>query len=94
MCAKLLPSCLGDPTDCGPPGSSVHGICHARILGWVAVSFSRASIKRSQNYFAQKIKSESWITSNSTYPTMAITFEIKQTVELYEKYGDLLTKLI
>ena len=39
-------------------------------------------------------KSESWITSNSIYPTMAITFEIKQTVELYEKYYDLLTKLI
>ena len=26
-----------------PPGSSVHGILQARILGWVAVSFSRGS---------------------------------------------------
>ena len=24
---------LGDPTDCSPPGSSVHGISQARILG-------------------------------------------------------------
>ena len=26
--------------DCGPPGSSVHGIFHSRILEWVAISFS------------------------------------------------------
>ena len=29
--------------DCRPPGSSVHGICQARILEWVAISFSRGS---------------------------------------------------
>ena len=27
--------------DCSPPGSSVHGISQARILGWVAISISR-----------------------------------------------------
>ena len=27
--------------DCSPPGSSVHGIFQARILEWVAISFSR-----------------------------------------------------
>ena len=32
---------LCDPTDCGPPGSSVHGILQARILEWVAISSSR-----------------------------------------------------
>ena len=31
------------PTDCSPPGSSLHGILQARILEWVAVSFSRGS---------------------------------------------------
>ena len=30
-----------DPIDCSPPGSSVHGIFQARILEWVAISFSR-----------------------------------------------------
>ena len=30
-----------DPMDCSPPGSSVHGISQARILEWVAISFSR-----------------------------------------------------
>ena len=29
-----------DPMDCSPPGSSVHGICQARILEWVAIAFS------------------------------------------------------
>ena len=31
------------PMDCSPPGSSVHGILQARILEWVAISFSRGS---------------------------------------------------
>ena len=29
--------------DCSPPGSSVHGILQARILEWVAISFSKGS---------------------------------------------------
>ena len=29
--------------DCSPPGSSVHGIFQARILEWVAISYSRGS---------------------------------------------------
>ena len=34
---------LCDPTDCSPPGSSVHGISQARILEWVAIFFSMGS---------------------------------------------------
>ena len=30
-----------DPMDFGLPGSSVHGIFQARVLEWVAISFSR-----------------------------------------------------
>ena len=29
--------------DCSPPGSSVHGILHVKILKWVAFSYSRGS---------------------------------------------------
>ena len=32
---------LRDPLDCSLPGSSVHGTLQARILEWVAISFSR-----------------------------------------------------
>ena len=34
---------LYDFMDCSLPGSSVHGIFQARILEWVAISFSRES---------------------------------------------------
>ena len=37
--AQLCPT-LCDPMDCGLPVSSVHGILQARILKWVAISFS------------------------------------------------------
>ena len=39
LVAQLLPT-LCDPTDDGPPGSSVHGSLQARILEWVAIPFS------------------------------------------------------
>ena len=43
--SEVTQSCLTlcDPVDCNPPGSSVHGILQARILEWVAISFSRGS---------------------------------------------------
>ena len=46
----FMQSCLScgqlcDPMDCSPPGSSIHEIFQARILEWVAFSFSRGSIK-------------------------------------------------
>ena len=40
--AQSCPTLCG-PMDCSPPGSSVHGILQARILEWVAISFSRGS---------------------------------------------------
>ena len=45
VCVLVEQSCpnLWDPTDYSPPGSSVHRILWARILEWVAISFSRGS---------------------------------------------------
>ena len=45
VCAKLLQPCptLFDPMDYSLPGSFVYGILLARILGWVAMPFSRRS---------------------------------------------------
>ena len=45
VCVCVAQSCLTlcDSMDCSPPGSSVHGILQARILEWVATSFSRGS---------------------------------------------------
>ena len=45
MCAKSLQShsTLCNPTDCSPPGSSVHRILQVRMLEWVAMPSSRGS---------------------------------------------------
>ena len=39
---------LRDPMDCSLPGSSVHGILQARALEWVAIVFSKYSMKYSK----------------------------------------------
>ena len=45
LCVLVTQSCstLCDSMDCSPWGSSVHGILQARIMEWVAISFSRGS---------------------------------------------------
>ena len=50
-CPHYSPSCCccsvvsnsWEPMECHPPGSSVHGISQARILEWVAISFSNSA---------------------------------------------------
>ena len=43
LCVSVTQSglTLCDPMDCSPPSSSVPGILQARILGWVAIFFSK-----------------------------------------------------
>ena len=36
---------LRKPMDCSPPGPSIHEIFQARILEWVAISFSKGSFQ-------------------------------------------------
>ena len=46
LCVDLVASVMSDsetPWNEDPPGSTVHGIFQARLLEWVAVSFSRGS---------------------------------------------------
>ena len=46
--SEVAQSCptLFDPKDCSPPGSSIHGICQARVLEWGAIAFSKATVYR------------------------------------------------
>ena len=37
--ARLCPT-LRDPMGCSLPGSSIHGICQARVLEWGAIALS------------------------------------------------------
>ena len=43
--SEVTQSCptLCDPIDCSLSGSSIHGIFQARMLEWIAISFSRGS---------------------------------------------------
>ena len=41
---QLCPT-LSNPMDCSLPGASIHGIFQARVLEWVAMSFSRGSFQ-------------------------------------------------
>ena len=61
--AKSLQSCptLCDPTDGSPPGSRIPGILQARILEWVAISFSSA--------WKWKVKSESEVAQSYPIPS-------------------------
>ena len=45
--SEVVQSCLplSDPMDCSLPGSSVHGIFQARVLEWVAISFSSSGFR-------------------------------------------------
>ena len=45
LCVFVAQSCLTlcNPMDSSLPGSSAHGIFQARMLEWVAISYSRAS---------------------------------------------------
>ena len=43
--SEFAQSCptLCNPMECSPPGSGIHGVFQARVLEWVAISFSRGS---------------------------------------------------
>ena len=43
VCCVLSRVQLCNPTDCGPLGPPIYGILQARILEWVAISFSISS---------------------------------------------------
>ena len=42
LCLSVVSDSCG-PMDCGPPGSSVHGISQARTVEQIAISYSRGS---------------------------------------------------
>ena len=52
--SEVTQSCptVSDPMDCSPPGSSVHGSFHARVLEWEAIAFSKV-----QDYWQAKFLS-------------------------------------
>ena len=65
--SEVTQSCLTlwDPLDCSLPGSSVCGIFQARVLEWVATSFSRGSSWPRDRILVGRIAS-TWPLPNTT----------------------------
>ena len=68
--SEVAQSCLtlSDPMDCSLPGSSVHGICQARVLEWGAIAFSGKSFEQVSNPRVTSV-SVNYIASHATIAT-------------------------
>ena len=69
VCGVHAQSCptLCDPTDCSPPGSSVHEILQARILEWVAISCSSTCIAPQTSIFVICLWCETLVKCNCSW---------------------------
>ena len=65
---------LSDPMDCGPPGSSVHGIFQARVLEWGAIAYIINDSCKFSGTFASWAPGSSIIGNEIQQPTLLITF--------------------
>ena len=85
-CYVMFDSC--DPMNCSLPGSSVPGILQARILEWVAISFSRRSSRtrnrtRSPASQADSLLTELWGSPKSLHRYFLSYFMIFLLIFLY-----------
>ena len=60
--SEVAQSCptLSDPIDCGPPGSSAHGIFQARVLEWGAIAFSDQKLGIPQTSTLDEVIEDNW----------------------------------
>jgi len=68
--SEVAQSCLTlhDPMDCSLPGSSIHGIFQARVLEWVAISFSKIKLVNPKGGSVLGVHRKDWCWSlNSQY---------------------------
>ena len=82
--SKVVQSCptLYDPMDCSLPGSSVHGIFQARILEWVAISFSRGSSRPRDHTWVSRIAADALPSKPSGKPSNRLFRPILQMSKL------------
>ena len=92
--AKSLRSCLTlcNSMDCSPPGSSVRGILQARILEWVAISFSKESSRfRESNTALPHCRQIFYCLSHQGSPMYTLAWMVSKH---YSKREDLGTSLV
>ena len=83
-----------NPMDCSPPGSSVHGLFQARILEWVAISFSTWFLKCGSR-FTGSITHLEWKFQNSFFK-MQVHYSVRKAKNtfgmLWKDHWDKLSK--
>ena len=67
---------LCNPMACSLPGSSVHGISQAKILEWVAISYSRGSSQHSIEHESLVLQVDSLLLSHQGSPEDSISINI------------------
>ena len=84
LVTKLCPT-FCDSMNCSPPGSTVHGVFQARILEWVAISFSRGSPQPRIEPASSAWQEDSLPLNHPGSPTghYAIEYNFKQHKEAY-----------
>ena len=67
-------SCLTlcNPTDCSPPGSSVHGVLETRILERVAMPFSRGSSSSRDRTWSPALQADSLLSEPPGKPVFSL----------------------
>ena len=75
---EVTQSCptLCKPMDCSPPGSSVHGIFQARVLEWVAISFSRGSSRPRDRTWVSCLQADALSSEPPGKPKLSVVFII------------------
>ena len=70
--SEVAPSCptLCDPMDYSLPGSSIHGIFQARVLEWVAISFSRGSAWPSNRTWVSALQADALLSESPGKPNI------------------------
>ena len=74
---------LCDPMDCSLPGSSVHGIFQARVLEWVAISFSRGSSRPRDRTQVSIVGFTLWATREVTALITVVVVQLLSQVQLF-----------
>ena len=66
--SEVAESCrtLSEPMDCGPPGSSIHGIFQARVLEWSTIAFSDILADKQSIYMILSVITAVYFLTNTT----------------------------
>ena len=84
--SEVTQSCLTlcNPMDCSLSGSSIHGIFQARVLEWIAISFSRRNTMK--RYYERWHNSFFWIGSLPLWKGRLISTEVLQVLSFNFSY--------